>query len=280
MANLARHPGGLQAEPLFHRQLEISRPRSRSSVESGFLTTGIPLNDILLSLQQGDLVTINPISRLFGRSPFKAMQEHMRIVEECVEECVPFFEALRKGDREAMEVSKIRVFELENQADEVKHKLRSQLPKSLFMPVDRRDILDLLSAQDSIADTAQDIAGLLALREMPIPAAFEDLLLTYVKRNLDATQQCRKIIDELDELLELGFRGREVERVLGMIEVLGQIETDTDAQEIELTRRLFGLEDELKPLTLVLWYELIHLIGDIADYAEDVGDRLRLLIAH
>ena len=229
---------------------------------------------------QGDHVTTNPIARLFGRSPFKAMQEHMKTVEECVAECVPFFEALRRGDRETMAVCKTRIFELENRADEIKNRIRSQLPKSLFMPVDRRDLHDLLSAQDSIADTTQDVAGLLVLREMPIPEPFEDLLLTYVKRNLDATRQCRKIVDELDELLELGFRGREVERVLGMIEVLGQIETDTDAQEMELTRRLFALESQLKPLTVVLWYELFHLIGDIADYAEDVGDRLRLLIAH
>ena len=60
---------------------------------------------------------------------------------------------------------------------------------------------------------------------------------------------------------------------------LGAIETDTDDQGIELTRALFAAEDEMKPLDVVFWYELIQRIGDIADFAEDVGDRLRLLIA-
>jgi uncharacterized protein Yka (UPF0111/DUF47 family) len=28
-----------------------------------------------------------------------------------------------------------------------------------------------------------------------------------------------------------------------------------------------------------MWYQLIEWVGDLADYAEKVGDRLRLLIA-
>ena len=87
------------------------------------------------------------------------------------------------------------------------------------------------------------------------------------------------MISELDELLEMGFRGRRVDRVIEMIEDLGRIETETDKHEMKLTEKLFQLEDEMKPLSVIFWYELFRLIADIADYAEDVGDRLRLLIA-
>ncbi len=225
------------------------------------------------------MLTGNPIANLFGRSPFRAMQEHMTVVEECVSQAVPLFEALRNGDDDKVRAAKERIFELESKADDVKNGIRSRLPRSLFMPVDRRDILDLLNAQDSIADTTQDVAGLLVVRRMEIPAAFGELLMEYVRRNLDATRQCARVIGELDELLEMGFRGREVERVLEMIAELGQIESDTDDQGMELTKRLFEHEDSMKTLSVVFWYEQIQLIGDIADYAEDVGDRLRLLIA-
>ena len=225
------------------------------------------------------MLTGNPIANLFGRSPFRAMQEHMTVVEECVSQAVPLFEALRNGDDAKVQTAKERIFELESKADDVKNGIRSRLPRSLFMPVDRRDILDLLNAQDSIADTTQDVAGLLVVRRMEIPAAFGELLMEYVRRNLDATRQCARVIGELDELLEMGFRGREVERVLEMIAELGQIESDTDDQGMELTKRLFEHEDSMKTLSVVFWYEQIQLIGDIADYAEDVGDRLRLLIA-
>jgi uncharacterized protein Yka (UPF0111/DUF47 family) len=46
-----------------------------------------------------------------------------------------------------------------------------------------------------------------------------------------------------------------------------------------LSFRLFLHEDEIKPVSVMMWYQLIQWVGDLADYAEKVGDRLRLLIA-
>ena len=110
----------------------------------------------------------NPFASLFGRSPFKPMQEHMRVVRKCAAQVTKLFEALCKGDQEKVEAVKERIFELENEADAIKNELRAHLPKSLFMPVDRRDLLEVLDLQDSIADTAQDIAGLLVERKMEV----------------------------------------------------------------------------------------------------------------
>ena len=64
-----------------------------------------------------------------------------------------------------------------------------------------------------------------------------------------------------------------------MVQKLGEIESETDDQGIELTGLLFKHGDEMTPPTFFLWYELFQKLGDIADYAEDVGDRLRLLVA-
>lgn len=221
----------------------------------------------------------NPIGGLFGKSPFRPTQEHMKAVEKCVEEIIPLFEALLVGDREQALIHKDRVFELEHEADDIKNQIRKHLPKSLFMPVDRRDLLDLLHAQDSIADTAQDVAGLVTLRPLEIPPVFRDQLLPYVQRTLDAVHQCQEVIGLLDELLETGFRGRQVDQVEEKVEKLSAIESETDDQGMALTRLLYENEEGMSPGTFVLWYELFHRIGDIADYAEDVGDRLRLLVA-
>ncbi|MCP3982115.1 MAG: TIGR00153 family protein [bacterium] len=223
--------------------------------------------------------TTNPIAALFAKSPFGPVQQHMKIVEQCVAEVVPLVEALLAGKQDEVDRIKDRIFELEGQADDVKNQIRSTLPKSLFLPVDRRDLLDLLNAQDSIADSAQDVAGLLTLRRVEMDEEIAKRLPAFVQRTMDATTQCAQIIGELDELVEMGFRGRGVEHVLEMVEELGRIETETDEQAMDLVRALFKLEDRMKPLSLFLWYELIQRVGDIADYAEDVGDRLRLLVA-
>jgi predicted phosphate transport protein (TIGR00153 family) len=203
----------------------------------------------------------------------------MKAVADCCERVVPLFEALRDGDPDKILAMKEEIFELEQKADDVKNQIRSRLPKFLLMPVDRRDLLDLLNAQDSIADTAQDIAGLLVLRNMTVPDALREPLIPYVQRTVDAVRQCALVIGELDELVETGFRGRSGDRVEEMIDDLGSIEAETDDLGMDMTQLLFQHEDELKPLSVVFWYELIQRIGDLADYAEDVGDRLRLLIA-
>jgi hypothetical protein len=203
----------------------------------------------------------------------------MAVVAECVAEVPTLFEALIANDKAAIEKSKDVIFAKEHEADAIKNDLRAHLPKSMFMPVDRRDLLDLLGMQDSIADTAQDIAGLMVERDMQVPPGMADDLRQLVARCVDAVNQAGVVIAELDELVETGFGGREAETVTGMIEKLNLIEDDTDKLGMALSRALFAQEDSLKPVAVIFWYELIQWIGDLADYAEKVGDRLRLLIA-
>ncbi len=223
--------------------------------------------------------TTNPIASLLGKSPFKPMQAHMRIVSECVAEVPGLFDALIAGDQEGIEQHKERIFSKEQEADDLQHDLHTHLPKSLFMPVDRRDLLELLNMQDSIANTAQDIAGLMVERDMSVPSGMEVDLKELVRRCVDTCEQASTIIEELDELIEMGFRGREANKVDEMVEKLGDMEDETDVMGMNLARELFSREDSLKPVSVMFWYQMIQWIGDLADYAEKVGDRMRLLIA-
>ena len=91
--------------------------------------------------------------------------------------------------------------------------------------------------------------------------------------------QAGQVIGELDELVEIGFRGREASRVEEMINQLGSIEGETDRLESSLIQELFRIEDSLPPVTVMLWYDLIGRIGNLADHAEKVGNRVRLFIA-
>jgi predicted phosphate transport protein (TIGR00153 family) len=218
-------------------------------------------------------------SKLFGHSPFTALQQHMRAVVECAREVRPLIDALVAGDQQRVEDHKDRIFAQEAEADRIKHELRAHLPKSLFMPVDRRDLLEVLQLQDTIANTAQDIAGLLIERRMSIPEFLREPLTELTARCIDTVDHAAKVIDELDELLAIGFRGREVDRVDEMLVELNRIEDETDELGIRLARALFDHESELDPVSVMMWYQIIEWVGDLADYAEKVGDHLRLLIA-
>jgi len=226
------------------------------------------------------MLSTNSVAALFGKSPFKPLQQHMRVVIECIGEVPALFAALIEGDDARLEAQKEKIFARESEADTIKNELRSHLPRSLLLAVDRRDLLELLAMQDTIAGIAQDIAGLLVQRKMEVPAGMGEPLTRFVARCTETCGQAHRIIEELDELLESGFRGREVERVEAMILELGYMETDTDLMGASLAKVLFAQEDSLSPVSVMFWYQVIRWVGNLADYAERVGDRLRLMIAH
>ncbi|MCH2706148.1 DUF47 family protein, partial [Listeria monocytogenes] len=90
-------------------------------------------------------------------------------------------------------------------------------PKSLFLPVPRSDLLELLSVQDKVANRAKDIVGLMLGRRMRIPLPLQGQMLAYVQRSVDASAQALRVVNELNELLETGFGGRETSLVESMV---------------------------------------------------------------
>ena len=146
------------------------------------------------------------------------------------------------------------------------------------MAMERRDMLEILDHQDSIADVTQDIAELADQRHMKLSEALADPVRALAARVVAACEQGQRIIDELDELIETGFGEREVARVETMISELGRIESDTDQLLDSAARTLFAMEDELGVAT-VFWHQVLLWIANLADLAERVGNRLRLLIA-
>ena len=218
------------------------------------------------------------IGNLFGRSPIRPMQQHMRAAVACAREVLPLFEDMVAGRVETLPGHREKIDRLEHEADRIKNEIRSHLPKRLMMAVERRDMLEILDFQDSIADVAQDIAGLADLRSMTVPDGLGEPLLDLARRVIAACEYAQKVIDELDALVETGFAGREVGRVEEMIDELSRIESETDELAERVQRRLFELEDQLG-IGTVFWYEVINWVSRMADFAERVGNRLRLLIA-
>jgi len=207
------------------------------------------------------------------------MQEHMIIVDECVHRLTPFFKAVLKQDQVKVKEVYKEISKLENRADALKKKLRLQMPKGLFMPVARRDLLELLLVQDKAANQAKDVSGLITGRKMIFPAAVADLLPDYVKRCEDACKQARKVINELDELVETGFAGKEVRLVASIIHELDAIEKDTDRMQIKIRATLMKIEKDLPPVDVMFYYKVIEGIGDVADIAQRIGSRVELLLA-
>ncbi len=221
----------------------------------------------------------NLLANIFGSSPVQPLEQHMDISYRCAQQLKPFMSAVIAGDWENAAQSRAVIETLEQEADELKKQIRLQMPKSLFMPVPREDLLELLLVQDRIANRARDVSGLIIGRRMSVPEPIAAQFLDFVERNVDAAKQARKSVRELDELFTAGFRGAEVTLVANLIEKLDRIETETDEQQAALRASLFEIEKSLDPIDAMFLYKVIELTGDIADMAERVGRRLELLLS-
>ena len=223
--------------------------------------------------------TTSPFASLMRHSPFKPIQEHMRVVSRCVAEMQPLFDAIIEKDREQVNALAVKIGELESEADQIKDEFRLLMPKRVLMAVARRDLLALIQQQDMIADTVEKIGHIVSQRDMEVPAAIKELLLKLVRHTTDICSQAAAMIEQLDELLALGFGGKQSDLVSEMITNVKRSEHNIDFLIRDLNRALFSIEDQLKPVAVIFWYKLIDLIGEISNQAENMGDRLMLFIA-
>lgn len=216
---------------------------------------------------------------IFGKSPFGPLQDHMAKISECVEKIEPLFDAVYKEDQEAVEEIAREISKLEYEADQIKNEVRDHLPKSIFMPVNRSDLLGVLSSQDTICDTSEDVAVLLTLRKMTMPESIKEDFRKLLESVMKTFRLAVQMINELDNLVEASFGGPEAEKVMNMINQIGELEHRTDKIEKGVIKGFFKIEDQLKPVALFWWLRILKNVGNIANSSEKMGNRLRLVIS-
>lgn len=218
------------------------------------------------------------IVQLFSKSPFGALQEHMAKGTECVRMVRPMFEALLNDDQAKVESLSKEISKIEHKADEIKNEIRDSLPRSIFLPVNRTDLLSVLSQQDSIPDTVEDIAFLLTVRRVHTPSSWREPLLKYVDTCVETHMVSAEVIQSLEGLVEVGMGGVEATALLEKIDSVGKFEWRADKAQFEMLRLMFDMEDEMKPVDIFWWSKIFREIGDIANYSEKTADRIRLML--
>ncbi len=222
----------------------------------------------------------SPLSKLLRKSPFKPIQEHMRAVFLCICSLPPLFEALFDQEREAVIECAEKISNLETEADKIKSTFRLNMPKSLLLPVDRKDLLSLMADQDNLADTCEEIGKVLTYRNMEVPVALKALLDELLEGTMEVSSEAKMMIEELDELVVVGFGGgRELEKVKTIISGVRKSEHNIDNITNRTRQALFAIEGELNPVDVMFWYKIIELLGSISDQAENMADRLLLFLS-
>lgn len=218
------------------------------------------------------------ILKLLGRSPFATLQAHMDKVSSCVHMLPELFVALQKGDEKGVNQIAERISDLEHQADVTKNDIRNHLPKSLFMPIDRQQLLEILTIQDGIADRAEDVGVLLTLKHLELPKELQEDFSAFLSKNIQSFQVVHKIMNELHDLLESSFGGFEAERVRTMVEEVAFREHEADLLQRKLLKHLIALENTLSVSSFYLWTRIFTVIADISNLSEKLANRMRMTL--
>lgn len=221
---------------------------------------------------------LGTILNLFGRSPFAPLQSHMEKVSGCVHLLNDLFHDIEARDYQAMEEVAAQISELEHQADLTKNDIRNHLPKSLFLPIDRSHLLEILSIQDRIADKAEDIAVLVSLKQVELLPSFRIEFNEFLKKNIVAFESARMIIKEMHELLESSFGGTEAEKVRSMVENVAYEEHEVDLIQRQLLKKLFQAENEMTYTTFHLWQKICEALASISNLSENLAYRVRMTL--
>jgi hypothetical protein len=215
------------------------------------------------------------IAKLFGRSPFVPIQQHMERVARCVSKAQAMIDAYLAGDQPAVEKLAAEIVEIEETADHLKRDIESQLRGGVFMAVDRGRLRQIIIVQDSIADKMQNLAKLLTLRACDEPPPFVEKFRAFVQINIDTFDAIRQVVDELDNLLEAGFAGGEAQTTSELIRRVSELESQADVLQHDLLKDLFAHETRLSVGSFFLWTKIFKQVSDLGNRSNRLGNRFR-----
>ena len=218
------------------------------------------------------------ILSLFYQSPFAPLRQHMDEVGYCMERVHEIIENYQKGNQEAVEEMAKTISKLEHNADLTKNDIRNHLPKSLFLPIDRGSLLEILSIQDCLADKAEDIGVLLTLKPYKKVEGFEEEFKALLDKNMEAFHKAKLIIEELHELLQSSFGGTEAEKVKAMVEKVAFYEHEADVIQRRVIKILYNSEDQIPYTVFSLLMQVVGEVGAIADLSEKLANRVRMTL--
>lgn len=236
-------------------------------------------------LQRGDSVCYElrsmqiPLLNLLVKSPLPEVVNLMDRVQVCADYVPELINRAIQNDYDGVREIAKTISRLETEVDDVKDAVRSMVPVRLFLPVDRRDLLRLISEIDAIADCAEDVAVLLTLRHLEAPHRLQHILPSFVNQVMDVVHAAGVVVGELDDLMAASFGGRTARRVIDGVRNIGRLEHEADKLQDQCAKVVFDLENELSPVSIFMWSKVVKKIGNMANHAENVGDQFRLFVA-
>jgi uncharacterized protein len=215
--------------------------------------------------------------KLFGQSPFPGLAKHAALIRDAAPVFRQAFLAYLDDSPEEFEAYHNKITVYEDQGDGIKRNIRGHLPRGIFLPMDKSQLLLYLREQDKVLDGTQDALHWLSYRKTFIPDEMVDDLLFMVEKIVDVLKSIHPLVEIADHYFH-SYSKHHRDMVKGAIRLLREYELESDMVERKMLSDAlsYPFENSTSAFHLV---QLIRFMGDISNHAENAGDMMRAMIA-
>jgi len=194
-------------------------------------------------------------------------KEHLQTVGKTLDAFEEFMRAYLDDNCEEADKCCEKVMNLESEADALRRETETLMYSGAFLPNFRGDLLGLIEAVDRIADRAETVVRIVSLQQPDIPKEIREDMKRQVKLSVETFKELKASVEYMFE--DMDKAGVYIKRT-------EEKEHEEDTIEWDMMKKLFSLDiDRAQKLEIK---EIITLIGDVADLAEDASDRVEITI--
>ena len=187
----------------------------------------------------------------------------LEIATNVVEGAQALNDLLHAYDYEQMPVAVQKIKEIESRGDEMTHRILIKLNQTFITPFDREDIHLLASSLDDVLDFVYSASDRLYTYKIKEPSASAKVLAAIILKQAQELKKAVGLLSKDGHLLE------------HCVEV-NRLENEADQVSREAIGRLF--DGGYDPITLIKLKELLEILEEASDKAEDVANVLETVV--
>ncbi len=171
-------------------------------------------------------------------------------------------------DRSVLEKNFTDIHKAESMADDIRREVEYMMYSKALFPESRGDILGLLETMDKVPNQTESAARTLFNQHIVIPQE----LLPQMLQLVDVCHRCVIAMLEGSEKLFTDFSAAP-----DFLELVDRLESEADIIEADMIEKIFS--SDMDGTEKILLRDLIKHVAQISDRAENVGDRIRIIVA-
>ena len=185
------------------------------------------------------------------------------IATNVVEGAQALNDLLQNYDYEQMPAALEKIKEIEHRGDDMTHRLLVKLNQTFITPFDREDIHLLASSLDDVLDFVYSASDRLLNYKITQPSPSARVLAGIILKQTEELKKAVALLNKNGQLLE------------HCVEV-NRLENEADQVSREAIGRLF--DGGYDPITLIKLKELLEILEEASDKAEDVANVLETVV--